>query len=371
VKNDAKQDIEKYIRPHLLGFSAYSAATSPETLEGRIEVPAVSIIKLDANENPYGCSPKVLKALAGFRDWNIYPDDGQQKLRSLLSKYLGVAADRIVASGGSNQLIDLIIRLFVEPGDEVINFIPTFDIYRFSTEINGGKLVNIERNKDYSIDINKVKAAISANTKLIFIANPNNPTGNLMPQDEIIEIAETGIPLVIDEAYCEFSKESVIPLLVKYPNLMVLRTLSKWAGLAGLRIGCGIFAPEIARRIMAIKMPYNVNVAAIIALSESMADLKYLMDTVEAMIRERGRLFAELEQISWLKPYPSRANFIYCMVLKGSASQLHQKLQKKGILIRYFDKPMLNNGIRISVGKPEHTDILIKTLREMEVPDNV
>ncbi|MFC1941758.1 histidinol-phosphate transaminase [Chloroflexota bacterium] len=357
--------MEKLIRSHLVGFEGYSASTSPETLAGKVDVSIENIIKIDANENPYGCSPKVSKALAECLNYNVYPDDGQQELRKMLAVYAGVDEKYIVAGGGSNQLIDLIIRLFVDPGDEVINCIPTFDIYRFSTVICGGTLVNVTRDDNYAVDVKAVKSAVNNKTKLIFLTSPNSPTGNTTPQKDILEIIETGVPVVVDEAYYEFSRETLAPLVSKYQNLMVLRTFSKWAGLAGLRVGYGIFPTVIADRLMAIKIPYNVNVAAIIAVRESLGDLEYLLDRVQAIITERERLFGELKTISWLKPFPSRANFILCKVTKGSASELHQKLQQKGILIRYFDKPLLRNSIRISVGKPEHTDLLLKTLRLM------
>jgi histidinol-phosphate aminotransferase len=321
---------------------------------------------MNANENPYGCSPKVLKALAKCKHFNIYPDDGQQELRKLLAGYAGVPAARIVAGHGSNTLIDLIVRLFVGPGDEVINCVPTFDIYRFSTEICGGTLVNIHRDDNFAIDVKKVKAAISRKTKVIFLATPNNPTGNIIPQPDILEIIATGVPVVVDEAYYEFSGETVMPLSEKYDNLIVLRSFSKWAGLAGLRVGYGVFPPGITDFLMAIKIPHNVSVAAEVAVKESLADVKYLRGKVKAIIKERERLFSELQRVSWLKSYPSRANFIYCQVLEGSASELHQKLQRRGILVRYFDNPLLLNGIRISAGKPEHTDALIKALRELK-----
>lgn len=359
------EGIEKLIRSHLVEFTGYSASTSPETLAGKIEVPVANIIKMNANENPYGCSPKVLQALAGYPHFNIYPDDGQSEFRKLLAGYANVTAEQIVASSGSNTLIDLIVRLFVGPGDEVINCIPTFDIYRFSTEICGGTLINVTRDDNFDIDVKAVKAAVSSKTKLIFLATPNNPTGNIIPRRDILEIVDTGIPVVVDEAYCEFSGETVAPLVSQYQNLMVLRSFSKWAGLAGLRVGYGIFPPRIAGYLMAIKIPHNVNVAAEIAVRESLNDLDYLQDRVQAIIAERERLFAELKKLDWLKPFPSQANFVFCIVLKGSASELHQKLQKKGVLIRYFDKPLLRNSIRISAGKPEHTDALIKALREI------
>ena len=357
--------IEKLIQPHLKGFAGYSASTSPDTLKDKVDVPLDSLVKMNANENPYGCSPRVLKALSACRTLNIYPDNGQQELRKMLADYTGVPAECIVAGHGSNTLIDFLVRLFVGPNDEVINSIPTFDIYRFSTEICSGRVINVNRYDNFSINVKGIKSSISPRTKLIFLATPNNPTGNVIPRKDILEIIETGLPIVIDEAYYEFSGETVIPLTEKYKNIIVLRSFSKWAGLAGLRIGYGVFPPRIASYMMAIKIPHNVNVAAEIAVRESLADIEFLQVRVKAIIKERARLYNELKNISWLMPYPSEANFIYCAVLQGNASEIHLKLQKKGILVRYFNQPLLKNSLRISVGKPEHTDALIKTLREI------
>lgn len=359
------EGIKKYIQPHLAGFSGYSASTSPDVLKGKVEVSITDIIKMNANENPYGCSPRVQKAFAECDHFNIYPDDGQLVLRRLLSGYTKMPVERIVAGHGSNTIIDTIVRLFVGPGDEVINSVPTFDIYRFSTQICGGTLININRDEDFAIDLAKIKKAINDKTRLIFLATPNNPTGNVTPQEDILELVKTGLPVVVDEAYYEFSGETVMPWAEKYANLIVLRSFSKWAGLAGLRVGYGVFPADIVPYMMAIKIPHNVSVAAEIAVRESLADIKYLEGRVAAIVKERSRLYDALQQIAWLKPYPSKANFIYCAVLKGSASELHQMLQKKGFLVRYFDNPLLKNSIRISVGKPEHTDALIQALQQI------
>ncbi|MFC1914575.1 histidinol-phosphate transaminase, partial [Chloroflexota bacterium] len=347
--------IEKLTRPEMAALGAYSAHTSPETLADR--VPAGNIVKLDANENPYGCSPGVRNALADYTDWNIYPDAAQTRLRQQLQEYIGADASRIVAAMGSGELLDDIMCLFLAPGDEVINCIPTFDLYRVRTLVNGGKLVNIKRGEDFVVDVTAIKTALTKKTKLIILANPNNPTGNVTPQKDIIELADTGVPLLIDEAYYEFCGETVLPLVKQYPNLMVLRTFSKWAGLAGLRIGYGIFPPEVAGYLLKIKLPYNVNVAALVAAQESLKDAAYLMENVKAIIAERERLSAKLKEIKWLKQYPSKANFIFCSLLKGETKVLCRKLQEKGILVRYFDQPLLQNSFRVSVGKPEQSDV--------------
>lgn len=356
--------ILKLIRKDLLAFGGYSAATAPETLEGKIEVGVKDIIKLDANENPYGCSPRVAKALARYKNFNIYPDDGQARLRKILAGYAGVDASHIVAGSGSNQLIDLIVRLLVSPGDEVINCTPTFGLYSFSTRLGGGKLVEVPRKVDFSLDLVKTVSAVTRNTRIIFIANPNNPTGNLAPRRQIETLLETGVPVVVDEAYYEFGWETSSALLKRYENLLILRTFSKWAGLAGLRVGYGLFPPEIADFVLRIKIPYNVNVAALVAVEESLKDVDYLMGSVKKIVAERDRLFTELKRISYLKVYPSKANFFLCEV-NGDAAKVYQRLQAKGILVRAYDHPRLKNCIRISVGKPEHTDALVRALREL------
>jgi histidinol-phosphate aminotransferase len=282
-----------------------------------------------------------------------------------LADYAGVPADNIVASSGSNQLIDLILRLFISQGDEVISCVPTFGLYRFSTSLCGGRIIEVPRDSDFGVNLTAVKKAINRRTRLIIIANPNNPTATLTPQEDIIELLETGLPLVIDEAYYEFSKKTVVPLVKDYENLMVLRTFSKWAGIAGLRFGYGVFSDDVTKRLLSAMIPYSVNVAAQVAVKESLKDLDYLYANIEKITRERDRLFGKLNGFSWLKPCPSQANFVLCSVSVIKAAELHRQLETKGILVRYFDTPELRDFIRISVGKPEDSDILERTLREI------
>ncbi len=362
----ADEGIEKLIRPELVNFGGYAASKSPETLKDKVEVPLEGIIKLDANENPYGCSPGVNRALADYRDISIYPDSGQTELRKQLQGYTGVPVEHIVAAAGSDQLIDLILRLFITPGDEVINCIPTFAMFHFFIELNRGTPVAVRRDKDFNVNVTAVKKAITERTKLILLATPNNPTGTITPREDILEILDTGLPVVIDEAYFEFTGETVAPLVDKYKNLMVLRTFSKWAGLAGLRIGYGMFPAKIADYLMRIKEPYCVNVAALVAVRETLEDIDALMKRVKTIIDERERLYSSLQEIDWLKPYPSKANFILCSVLKGSAKKLQQNLEDRGILVRHFDQPLLRDSIRISIGRAEENDILLETLNELE-----
>ena len=268
------EDIEKLVRIDMSRFGAYSPCKSPDVIARKLGLPESEILKLDANENPYGCSPRVREALANYPYLNIYPDAAQTELRENLSQYVGLGPEYIVAGNGSDELIDLLLRIFVAPGDEVITTVPTFDMYRFCTQVCRGKVIEVVRLANFEVDVPAIKAAITKRTRLIFITNPNNPTGTVVPRNDILALAETGLPLVIDEAYYEFSGQTVANLVPEYNNLMVLRTFSKWAGLAGLRIGYGIFPAKIADILLKIKPPYNVNMAATVAARESIKDAR-------------------------------------------------------------------------------------------------
>lgn len=393
-------DIEKLIRPELLTMESYALIEPVEVLGQRTQLPLERIVKLDGNENPYGCSPKVYRALADYPRYHIYPDPEQRGLREALETYVGVSRQHILCGSGSDELIDLVLRLFLGPGDEVINCPPTFGMYPFSANVCGGKTIDVARiDESFALDLSGITRALSRKTKVIFVASPNNPTADTIAEQEIMQLLDTGRVVVVDEAYFEFSGATMANLVPNYPNLIVLRTFSKWAGLAGLRIGYGVFPIEVANYLMRIKQPYNINTAAQIAVLASLADIDYLRDNVARIVAERRRLFAKLKELGWLRPYPSRANFILCSVQHSSepstsshsepslfviASQAKQsdnsqdelgeesrakrtwrRLQQKGIFVRYFDSPRLRDCLRISVGKPEDTDILIEALKDL------
>ena len=362
---DNEKGIERFVRPELAGFKGYSACKSPDVIAQKLGIPVERVVKLDANENNYGPSPKVAKALKDYKGYHIYPDAAQTELRELLAKYTGMPAEQIVAGAGSDQLIDLLVKLFVAPGEEIVNMTPTFAMYRFYADLNGTKIMEAPRDAEFHIDVSAVKRAVTPKTKLIFLANPNNPSGTLTSVDDIKALAAMGLPLVVDEAYYEFTGESAIPLMAEFPNMMVLRTFSKWSGLAGLRAGYGIFPLKVANHLHGIRDPYNVNVVAAVAVRASFEDVDYLMGNVRKIVAERERLFKELGKIDWLKAYPSKSNFILCDVLRGKAKELQQTLEDKGILVRYYAEPRLSNCIRFSVGKPAEDDILLKALKEI------
>jgi histidinol-phosphate aminotransferase len=225
--------------------------------------------------------------------------------------------------------------------------------------------VVVKRDENFAIKTSMVKKAVTLKTKLIFITNPNAPSGNLTPQRDIEEILKIGLPTVIDEAYYEFCGQTALPLMKNYPNLMVIRTFSKWAGLAGLRMGYGVFSTALAKVVMKIKEPYSVSVAAQIAAKETFEDMVLQTKKIELIKTERERLYGQLKELGWLKPYPSVANFILCYIKDGRAKEITLALKQKGILVRYFERAELKDYLRISVGKPQETDILIEALREI------
>ena len=359
-------DIKKLIRPELVTMESYIPVEPTEVLSQRAELPADKVVKLDGNENPYGCSPKVYQALATYPYYHNYPDPEQRELRKALEKYTGLGRQYIVCGMGSDELIDLILRLFLKPGDEVINCPPTFGMYPFSTDVCGGRVIDVPRTEDFALDMAGIKRALAKSTKAIFVASPNNPTGTTTTDKEILELIETEKIVVVDEAYFEFSNITVANLVPAYPNLIVLRTFSKWAGLAGLRIGYGILPVEIAGYLMKIKQPYNANVAAQAAVLASLADIEHLLSNVAKIVIERERLFGKLKELDWLRPYPSQGNFILCSLPKGKAKETWHQLQKKGISVRHFDTPRLKDCLRISVGRPEDTNAVIKVLKEVK-----
>lgn len=219
------ENIDQLVRPELKAMKAYTPVEPTDVLSQRTEIPVEKVIKLDGNENPYGCSPRVKQALANYSYYHLYPDPQQRKLRKALEKYTGLSSEHIIAGSGSDELIDLVLRLFIEPGDKVINCPPTFGMYPFSTDVCGGKTTNIFRKQNFAIDVAGIKKAVDKRTKVIFIASPNNPSGSLTSEPEILELLDTAAVVVIDEAYSEFSGITMAPLVPNYPNLIVLRTI--------------------------------------------------------------------------------------------------------------------------------------------------
>jgi histidinol-phosphate aminotransferase len=342
-----------------------------EVLSKRLGIPAEDIIKLDANENPYGPSPRARTALAELHFPHRYPDPESCALRTTLSAYTDVPFENLLAGAGADELIDLLLRVLLEPGETVLNFPPTFGMYAFDARLNHGIVQEVVRNKDFSLNLCTIEQAVERfKPKAIFITSPNNPDGSLLPPEDFKRLLRLPVLVVLDEAYIEFSDDggslgelsSRISEVPQHQNLVVLRTFSKWAGLAGLRIGYGAFPSWLIPDLWKAKQPYNVNVAASAAAIASLQDLEYLAQNVALLREERRRLSNLLRYIDYLQPFPSQANFILCKVNGRSARELKESLAKLGILVRYYDTPLLTDMIRISAGRPQDTAKLLNAL---------
>ena len=361
-------DFRALLNPHLAELEEYAPIEPFEVLSARLGIPAERIVKLDANENPYGPLPAVTEALAGYRYLHIYPDPRQSMLRDALGAFIGVPADHILPGHGADELLDCLCRLFLAPGDTVINTPPTFGMYSFDAKLAGAKVVDIDRSEDFSVDVEAVAAAVESHRpKLLFLTSPNNPSGNWLDDDAFERLLVLPVVVVLDEAYVEFADHpSRAGRVLDRDNLVVLRTFSKAAGMAGLRLGYGIFPQWLMHELLKFKQPYNVNAAASVAGIASLRNAEQIEAVVEKLKAERSRLYARLEALPRIEAVPgSQANFILCRVLGRPARDLKLALERGGILVRHYDKPRLEGCIRISVGRPEHTDALIDALRDL------
>lgn len=361
------------IRKHLESLPPYAPIEPFEVLSARMGRAPTEIVKLDANENPYGPLPAVREALANMDFPHIYPDPESRALRNSLEKFTGVPSEYLMAGAGADELLDLLMRVFLEPDDCILSCPPTFGMYSFDAELNAARCIAVPRRVDFSLDMDGIRKAVETyQPKLFFITSPNNPDGTVLDRETVDQLLDLPTLIVLDEAYIEFAAANLGAALSRIrevpsrENLVVLRTFSKWAGLAGLRVGYGAFPKWLMPTLWKSKQPYNVNVAASVAAQVSLEHCDELKRVVDALQKERARLFSALQEIPHLKPYPTQANFILCRVIGRDASELKTKLaQEYGVFIRYFNKPGLRDHIRISVGRPKDTDMLLKALQAL------
>lgn len=356
-----------FLRPDIASMEPYVPIVPFEVLSQRLQRSPADIVKLDANENPYGPSPKALEALRNARYAHIYPDPQANALRESLATHTGLPKEMLLAGAGADELIDLVLRALLTAGDGVLNCPPSFGMYPFSTAVNKGHLIEVPRLDHFRLDVAGIERALVAHpvAKVLFICSPNNPDGSVLGDAELEQLLRLPLLIVLDEAYVEFSRGSRIGWVLEHDNLVVLRTFSKWAGLAGLRVGYGAFPAWLMPHLWKIKQPYNVNVLAAQAAVASLQDHDLLQERIEAVVGERRRLEEALASFDFLQPYPSQANFVLCRVTDIDARQLKRDLEQRGILVRYFAKPGLENCVRISAGRPQDTDRLLAALEDV------
>jgi histidinol-phosphate aminotransferase len=341
--------LDKLLRNNIRNLVPYSSAR--DEFKGKAEV------YLDANENSFG-SPL-------DKNFNRYPDPLQWELKEKISQVKGVPAENIFLGNGSDEAIDILYRAFCNPGkDSVILVPPTYGMYEVSANINDVFVKRVPLTKDFQLDVESISEVVTENTKLIFICSPNNPTGNSMNREDVEIILNNfhGI-VVIDEAYINYSRHrSFIPELTEYPNLVVLQTLSKAWGLAGLRLGMAFASADIISVFNSIKPPYNVNAATQELAMQALDNIEQVNAWTKEIVAEREKLVKELGKISFVqKIYPSDANFI--LVKVDEPKMVYDKLVAKGIIVRDRSKIILCEGcLRITVGTTEENKILIETL---------
>lgn len=326
-------------------------------------------IRLDKGELPYPPSDQVVKAITNAAsEINRYPEILGGSLRKALAQYTGTSEEQIIIGNGSDDLIELIIKVFVKPGEEVLLPTPTFFIYDFATKVVGGVPVWVKRTEDFGLSIQAILKQITSRTKVLFIANPNNPTANLISRETILELLQQlDCLVVVDECYYEFCQVTVADLIDRYPNLIILRSLSKSFGLAGIRVGYAIANEESVDYLYRAAQLFPVNKLALAAANAALEESAPVFSNIEQICQERANLARELEQLG-LFVYPSATNFLFVRTeaLSIISQDLVRSLEDQNIFVADFG---LKQGLdayyfRTSVGTPAENQVLLAGLQK-------
>jgi histidinol-phosphate aminotransferase len=356
---------ESLANAHILGIAPYEPGKPIEELERELGIQ--DAIKLASNENPLAPSARVQQALrAALTALNRYPDGSGFYLRQALAKKHGVTPDQVVLGNGSNELIELVVRAFLRPGDEAVVPHPSFVVYPMIVQAVGGVRVMVML-RDYRLDLEAMARAITPTTKVVFIANPNNPTATIVTADEVerfmARVPERTI-VVFDEAYVEFAQGPDFPDALAYVRqgrkVVVLRTFSKAASLAGLRVGYAIADADAIALLNRIRAPFNVNSLAQAAALAALDDEAHVLECVRMIEAGRHYLYDEFKALG-ITYVPARANFILVDVGR-SAAEIYQKLLHEGVIVRPMTPFGMETALRITIGTPEENRRLVKAL---------
>ncbi|MCP4710691.1 MAG: histidinol-phosphate transaminase [Planctomycetes bacterium] len=322
-----------------------------------------SVIKINTNENPYPPSLKVFEALAQLNDQALrrYPPVLWDDFRQVAARIHNVDPDMIICGNGGDELLTILMRCCCDDTRPVAYPVPTYSLYPVLAKIQDNPVIEIPWPKDYSIP----HALFETKAPLTILCNPNAPTGTLVNQDQVKQLADAldGV-LVLDEAYVDFATHNCLPLVHQCDNVLILRSMSKGYSLAGMRFGYAIAPPRIIEAMIKVKDSYNVNIATQIAATAALDDQKYFHQTTAKIIAERERLLGELNKIGF-EVSPSQSNFVLARITEPSAREIYEKLAQQQIYVRYFEKDRLNDKLRITVGTPDQMDILLNALRKI------
>jgi histidinol-phosphate aminotransferase len=359
--------VRELARPCIKDIQPYEPGKPIEELERELGIK--DIVKVASNENPLGPSPKALKAVMKVAgQLNRYPDGGCFYLKEKLAHYLKVQPSRIIIGNGSNEIIEFVVRAYLNEGEEVVIADPTFLIYKIVAAVQGGRAVLVPV-KDFTYDLVAMKKAITPATKIVFIANPNNPTGTSVGKDALEEFLD-GLPanviVVIDEAYNEFVERPDFPDSLAYlekANCIVLRTFSKAHGLSGLRIGYGVARRDLIEYMEKVRQPFNVNAVAQAAALASIEDAAFIANVRQLVADEKRWLYARFDEMG-IRYVTSDTNFILVDV-KKSGREVFEAMLRQGVIVRAMDAYGLASFIRITVGTPAENKKCIKALTKV------
>jgi histidinol-phosphate aminotransferase len=356
--------LEELIPDYIQGLPAYVPGKPVEEVEQELKIHAV---KLASNENPLGPSPKAMEAARrALGEANWYPDGGSKRLRQVLATRNGVRFEEVFVGLGSSEIIDLASRALLRPGLDGITSEGSFTLFAIAIRASGGNMVQTPM-KDYTFDLDAIAAAVTPHTRVIYIANPNNPTGTAFGHEEFATFLKKvpgDVLVVLDEAYHEYAERSDLPraleLFREYNNILTLRTFSKVYGLAGLRIGYGIGHPTLVAEMNKLRTPFNITSVGQAAALAALDDTEHVRRSVETNRAERRRLFLELTKLH-LSPVPSETNFLFIPV-GPYAKALCDELLHEGVIVRPLAWMGFPEAIRISVGSPAENTKLLATL---------
>jgi|SRR3989344_1280432 len=311
------------------------------------------VINCIRGENPIN-EPFFPKEFIKNVDFFRYPDPLCQNLRKKLAKYTGYSSNNILCTNGSDEALTLLMLLLIAPGEEIILCPPTFFNYEPFAKLARAKVISILRNSNFSLDMDKILSTITQNTKLIIMDSPGNPCGALIPRKDIERLLRSGVDVIVDEAYFEYSQKTVIDLIRTYPNLIITRSFSKWAGLAGLRIGYVIAREDIINGLVRIKVPCNVNAVGQAVASYSLDHKDEFLKRLKKIIDLREQAVRRLRKLSGITVISSyTAFFIIKLNNVGNSKDLQKYLEQKNILVMSIDQPRLENSMRVNVGTEE------------------
>jgi len=351
-------------------LESYSRERTNESVAKQLGISPSDIIKLNYNENLFMSREKLVAFMceaAEECDLRIYPQEEENKLKEKIGTYLGVPKDCVIAGNGSDELIDRIARLFLEKGDKAVSIAPTFPVFKQCIQRQGAEYVAVPLLSNFELDVKGLTDAFAPEARLLYLCSPNNPTANQFKKGDITTLIKefSGI-VVVDEAYAEYADYSVVPLVEKYENLIVLRTFSKAFGLAGLRLGYAVANVPLAK-ILAEKaaLPFPVSVFTLSMGRKLLENFGRVKKTVEELKVERGALIWKLNSISGIEAFDSKTDFVLFNTVKP-CEEVYQKLQKQGILIKKFGKILQwENCLRTTVGLPQMNVKLLGALEEI------